>query len=282
MRILAYLARRFVPGDEMADAISAVKRLGDAGLVASLDILGEDVTDRSEAEKAAAEYVCLLDEIGNNGIDSTVSLKLSQMGLEIDFDFCLGLMRKIMEKATERSNFVRIDMEGSAHTQRTLDLFEALYRDYKNVGIVLQSYLHRSKEDTKRMAELGASIRICKGAYKEASSVALQKMDEIRESFNQMVETLLRAGTKVAIATHDEKVIRWTLAFAEKESIPREMFEFQMLYGLRRRRARELASQGYAVRAYVPFGTHWFPYFVRRLRERPENVLFVLKGLVTD
>jgi proline dehydrogenase len=282
MGVLSYLARRFVAGERMSDAVSAVDRLNSFGLLASLDVLGEAVTDRFEAEKASQDYLRLLDEIGRRGIRSNVSLKLSQMGLEIDTEFCLSLTKAILAKAKEHSNFVRIDMEGSALTQRTLDVFKRLHRDHPNVGVVLQSYLFRSEGDARELAALRAPVRVCKGAYKEPPSIAFRDMNQIRRSFQSMVQILLKAGSNVGIATHDEKLIRWAIDWTREEKIPREQFEFQMLYGIRRRRARELASMGYAVRAYVPFGTHWLPYFTRRLRERKENVFFVLKGLVTN
>jgi proline dehydrogenase len=281
MSALSFLARRFVAGERMSDAVSAVERLNATGLLATLDVLGEAVTDRVEAEQASREYVRLLDEIGRRGIRSNVSLKLSQMGLEIDTEFCLSLLGTILKKARERGNFVRIDMEGSALTQKTLDLFGRLHRDHDNVGIVLQSYLLRSEGDARELAAVRASVRVCKGAYKEPSSLAYQEMGEIRRNFQTMVEILLKGGSHVGIATHDERLIRWALDWSRAEKIPPDRFEFQMLYGFRRRRARELASLGYAVRAYVPFGTHWLPYFLRRLRERKENVLFVLKSLVS-
>jgi proline dehydrogenase len=266
----------------MSDAVAAVGRLNPLGVLASLDVLGEAVTDRIEAERASQDYLRLLDEIGRKGIRSNVSLKLSQMGLEIDTEFCFSLVRTILAKARERGNFVRIDMEGSALTQRTLDVFRRLYRDYPNVGIVLQAALLRSEGDARELAALRAPVRVCKGAYKEPASTAFQDMEDIRRNFRLMVQILLEAGSRVGIATHDEKLIRWALDWTREKNIPREQFEFQMLYGLRRRRARELASMGYTVRAYVPFGTHWLPYFMRRLREKKENVFFVLKGLVSD
>lgn len=266
----------------MNDAVAAVRRLNSFGLLASLDILGEDVSDRTEAEAAGREYVRLLDEIRRQGIRSNVSVKLSQMRLEIEPDFCFSLMRMILERARENSNFIRIDMEGSALTESTLQVFSRLYRDYKNVGVVLQSYLHRSEGDARDLAALKAPVRVCKGAYKEPASLAFRSMGDIRRNFRTMVEILLRGGSKVGIATHDEKLIRWAVEWTRREGISPERFEFQMLYGLRRRRALELASMGYTVRAYVPYGTHWLPYFMRRLRERKENIFFVLKGLVAD
>ncbi|MFH1262028.1 MAG: proline dehydrogenase family protein [Pseudomonadota bacterium] len=282
MRALTYLARRFVAGEEMSDAVEAVRRLNGNGILASLDVLGEAVTDRNEAEGAAHDYLRLLDEIACQGIAGNVSIKLSQMGLEIDTEFCFSQMHAILEKARQQENFVRIDMESSALTQSTLDVYYRLYRDHPNVGIVLQSYLYRSEKDARDLAALHAPVRVCKGAYKEPQSIAFKNMDDIRRSFRTMVEILLRGGSKVGIATHDDRLIDWAIEWTGEEKIPRDRFEFQMLYGLRRKRARELAKNGFQVRTYVPFGSHWLPYFMRRLRERKENVFFVLKGLVAD
>jgi proline dehydrogenase len=282
MRALTYLARRFVAGERMPEAVESVRRLNGNGILATLDVLGEAVTDRAEAESASRDYLSLMDEISRQGIRSNVSLKLSQMGLEIDTEFCLSLMRTVLAKAKSCGSFVRIDMESSALTQRTLDVFTRLHREYGNVGIVLQSYLHRSEGDARELAALRAPVRVCKGAYKEPASLAYQSMDDIRRSFRTMVEILLQGGSNVAIATHDEELIRWAADWTTREGIPRDRFEFQMLYGLRRKRARQLAEAGYRVRIYVPYGTHWLPYFMRRLRERKENIFFVLKGLVTD
>jgi proline dehydrogenase len=282
MGILSFLARRFVAGEKMDEAVSAVQRLNEKGLSASLDILGESVTDRREAERAADEYHQLLRAIRDRGIRSHVSLKLSQMGLAIEPEFCASLVRGIVARAGEFSNFVRIDMEGSAWTGPTLDLHRRLFRDHPNVGIVLQSYLERSEADARELAVLRAPVRVCKGAYKEPLSVASHDIEEIRGNFRRIVGILLKGGSHTAIATHDESLIRWAIDWTGREGIPKDRFEFQMLYGIRRRRASELASMGYAVRAYVPYGTHWLPYFMRRIRERKENALFVLKGLVSN
>ncbi|HLG18528.1 MAG TPA: proline dehydrogenase family protein [Bdellovibrionota bacterium] len=283
MGTLSFLARRFVAGETLEEGIDAVRTLNVGGVMATLDVLGENVSNEREVEAAAASYIELLRAIGRAKIQSNVSLKLTQMGLDIGEDYCLGVMRRIVAEAMQHNNFVRIDMEGSAYTERTLHLFQELYSKFPNgVGIVLQSYLHRSEEDARKMALLRAPVRVCKGAYKEPTSIAYQDMDDIRRSYRSMVEVLLKGGSHVGIATHDERLLRWVVEWTGKENVPRSQFEFQMLYGLRRKRARELASQGYAVRSYVPFGTHWLPYFVRRLRERKENIFFVLKSLVTD
>ncbi|MFH1017733.1 MAG: proline dehydrogenase family protein [Pseudomonadota bacterium] len=282
MSALSYLARRFVAGETLDDAMKAVISLNRDGILASLDVLGENVHSETEAAVARDEYLRLLDEIRRLGVKSNVSLKLTQMGLDMGHELCISNVRRIVERARQYGNFVRIDMEGSAYTERTLGIFTELRKTCPNLGIVLQAYLHRSEEDAKKLVELKAPVRVCKGAYKEPASIAFHRMEDIRRSFRQLVEILLKAGSNVGIATHDEKLIRWALEWTAREKIPRDRFEFQVLYGLRRKRARQLAAEGYPVRFYVPFGTHWLPYFVRRLRERKENVFFVLKSLVAD
>ena len=201
------------------------------------------------------------------------------MGLDIDAEFCLANMVRICERASALQCFVRIDMEGSDYTQKTLDLFSDLFRRHKNVGIVIQAYLHRSLKDTLELIDLGARVRLCKGAYKEPPALALQEMAEIRKNFKKLSESLLLKGDYPALATHDDELIAWVRSFTASHGIGKEKFEFQMLYGVRPETQRKLAAEGYNMRVYVPYGTHWLPYFYRRLRERKENVYFVLKHL---
>jgi len=282
MGTLSYLARRFVAGEQMEDAVDAVRTLNSEGLIATLDVLGENVSNQKEALAAADEYIELLHAIQQHKLESNVSLKLTQMGLDIGNEFCLKNVKNVIDIAGRQNNFVRLDIEGSPYTERTLDIFRQLYKSSKHVGCALQAYLYRSEEDAMKLAKIKAPVRVCKGAYKEPASIAFQNMDDIRRSFKTMVEILLKAGSKVGIATHDEKIITWAVQWVEENKIPRNQFEFQMLYGLRRKRGKQLAAQGYVVRSYVPYGTHWFPYFVRRLRERKENIFFVLRSLVAD
>ena len=282
MGTFSYLARRFVAGESIEQAILAVRTLNVDDLVASLDLLGEDVSNPSQAQATVLEYTRLLEKIACQKINSNVSLKLTQLGLKVSEDFCVSLIRQILQKAWAHQNFVRIDMEGSQYTERTLNIFYRLFSEFKNVGIVIQAYLYRSENDAIKLASLKAPVRVCKGAYKEPSSIAFQGMEDIRRNYKILVETLLKSGSKVGIATHDERLIQWVLDWTQKNQIPKAQFEFQMLYGLRRSRARQLAAMGYIVRTYVPYGSHWLPYFIRRLRERKENVLFVLKSLVSD
>ncbi|MFN8005547.1 MAG: proline dehydrogenase family protein [Terriglobia bacterium] len=276
-RILFPLARRFVSGHDVAEAVVAVRRLNALGITATLDVLGENVTQRKSAELAAASYLQTLEAIRQSGIQANVSLKLTQMGLDIDQDFCLANLVQICQKAAALESFVRIDMEGSSYTQKTLDLFQQLFRTHQNVGIVIQAYLHRSLEDIEQLVTLGARVRLCKGAYQEPPGVALREMPEIRRNFKKLAEILLLRGNYPALATHDDDLIRWIQSFTTDHAIGREKFELQMLYGVRAATQRKLAAEGYNLRVYVPFGTHWLPYFYRRLRERKENVYFVLK-----
>jgi len=276
---LFFLARRFVAGVDVESAIRVVRGLNENGLHATLDLLGENVRDRGQAERAVEAYATLLDRIATAGIDSDISVKLTQLGLDISEHFCEENMRRLLSRAAERRNFVWIDMEGSAYTQRTLDLFFHLFRTHPNVGVAIQAYLYRSEEDVRRLADVGARVRVCKGAYKEPKTIAYRRMRDIRRNFLRLAEILFERGSEPAIATHDEQLIEAVQRLARERGITPDRFEFQMLYGIRPRLQERLVRQGYRVRIYVPFGTHWFPYFYRRLRERKENVWFVLKNL---
>jgi proline dehydrogenase len=275
----AILARRFVAGETAAAAIAAGRRLHDRKIKATFDLLGEDVLDEQAARRSAEANKDLLRRIPPE-VDRNISIKLSMMGLEIATDFCLELTAGILDVAREVGGFVRIDMEGSRHTQRTLDAFHALRRRYDNVGIVLQAYLHRTEDDVKEAIGRGDRVRLCKGAYKEPPDIAWTKMDDIRASFRRCARLLLEKANYPAIATHDESLVQDALAFVRERGIGSERYEFQMLYGLRPHRWDELVKAGHNVRIYVPYGTHWFPYFYRRLRERKENVFFVLRSLL--
>jgi proline dehydrogenase len=272
------LARRFVAGETADAAIAAGRALHARGINSTFDLLGEDVLDRDAAVRSAEANKDLLRRIPAE-VERNISIKLTTMGLDIAEDFCLGLVSGVLDTAREVGGFVRIDMEGSKHTQRTIDMFRRLRRAYENVGIVLQAYLHRTEQDVKEAIARGDRVRICKGAYKEPPEIAFQDMDEIRASYRRAADLLLDAGNYPAIATHDESLIRHALAYTRKKAIPPARFEFQMLYGLRPRRWDALIAAGYNVRVYVPYGTHWFPYFYRRLRERKENIFFVVRSL---
>lgn len=281
-QILFPLARRFVAGTNVEQAIQAVRSLNHSGIRATLDVLGENVTERGTAENAATSYLLALDSIQRSGIEANVSLKLTQMGLDIDPNFCLANLVRICEKAAIQGNFVRIDMEGSRYTEETLALFHDLFCTHSNVGIVIQAYLHRSQADLERLNAVKARVRLCKGAYREQPDTAFQRMPEIRDNFKKLAESLLLQGEYPALATHDDLLISWTKEFVQSRGIGKDRFEFQMLYGVRPETQRRLVREGYRVRVYVPFGTHWLPYFYRRLRERRENVLFVLRNLFKE
>jgi proline dehydrogenase len=272
------LAKRFVAGPDPDSAIAAGLHLHGRGIRATFDLLGEDVKGREAARRSEEANQHLLRRIPPE-IERNVSIKLTMFGLEISEAFCEENVIALLETAREVGGFVRIDMEGSKHTQRTIDLFHRVRAKYDNVGIVLQAYLHRTPDDVREAIARGDRVRLCKGAYKEPAEVALQDMDDIRKAYGGCAHLLLDKGNYPAIATHDESLIQDVLAYARAQAIPSDRFEFQMLYGLRTRRWDELVKSGHRVRIYVPYGTHWFPYFYRRLRERRENVLFVLRNL---
>ncbi len=282
MKIPVYFARRFVAGETAPEAIEAVKELNRDGIVATLDLLGENVSSEKQADEAVEEYYRLFQLITDHKVKSGVSLKLTQLGLDFGLDFCIERMRKVLIDAKKHNLFVRIDMEGSFYTQTTIDAFVKLASEFENVGLVLQAYLHRSMDDAKMMADRKFSIHVCKDAYKESSSIAYQNMGDIRTHYKNMVKILLDGGSRIGIATHDDELIEWATKYVTENNTPKSQFEFQMLYGLRRKKALELVKQGFRIRSYVPYGTHWFPYFYRRLRERKENVFFVLKSLIAD
>lgn len=279
MRLLTSLAKTFVAGETQDEAIKVVRKLNEKNIMATLDVLGENVEKKEDAEKAVQAYLDLLDKIKDSEVQSHVSLKLTQMGLDIDDEYCYQNMVEIVKKAEENDNFVRIDMEGSPYTQRTLNIFYRLYNDFKNVGIVIQAYLYRSEKDIQELNKVKAKVRLCKGAYKEPSTIAFKKMRDVRKNFIKLDESLLLEGNYPAIATHDDLLIEATKEFVKENGISNDQFEFQMLYGIRTKTQERLVQEGYNIRVYVPFGTHWLPYFYRRLRERKENVFFVLKNL---
>jgi proline dehydrogenase len=259
-----------------------VRKLNADGLTATLDFLGEDVTDIREAEQTRDAYHVMLDAIRQSGLRTNVSVKLTALGLLVDENVCAEFLAGIVEHAASLDDsFVRIDMEGSAVTSATLAVFERVYARHKNVGPVLQAYLRRTPTDVERAIELGARVRLCKGAYREPEDVAFADMPTIRKAFARSAEALLLAGNYPAIATHDDRLIDAVRAFTAEHGIANDRFEFQMLYGVRPDKQRELARAGYNVRVYVPFGTHWAGYFYRRLTERKENVYFVLRSLIT-
>ncbi|MFQ5530251.1 MAG: proline dehydrogenase family protein [Gemmatimonadota bacterium] len=275
-------AARFVAGDSHGDALTVATTLNGQGFRVTLDLLGESVAERDEANRATAEYADSLELIEQSEAHTTISLKLTQLGLGIDSEFCLQNLRRIVDRAAELGNFVRIDMEDSAHTERTLQIFYAVFRERRNVGVVIQSYLRRSEADVARLIELGAPVRLCKGAYKEPASMAFQERAEVDASYVRLMKMLLDGGTPTAIATHDERMIDATLDYARSNGIPQGAYELQMLYGVRRQLQRELVAEGLPVRIYLPYGSQWYSYFMRRMAERPANLTFVLRAMLGD
>jgi proline dehydrogenase len=277
-------ANRFVAGETLETALTAVARLNARGITASLDLLGESVHNEAEARAAGQEYVSMLDRIYERRADANVSVKLTAMGLDVSEDLCVSIMQKILQRAREYQTFVRIDMEGSAYTQRTLELFEQrLYPAYReNVGIVLQSYLYRTFADVQQAIANKARVRLCKGAYKEPETVAYPDKKEVDANYVRCMHELLEHGNYPGIATHDEAIIRKVKSFVREKQIPLNRFEFQMLYGVRRDLQDRLVREGYRMRVYVPFGTQWYPYLMRRLAERPANVAFITGNVLKE
>lgn len=278
MKLLTFLARRFVAGDTLEDALPAVQALNAEGLKVTLDHLGEECHSPAQAEADCDEYLEMLEHISQGGLDCNVSLKLTQFGLSIDPELARKNLVTVLERAKRLDIFVRIDMEGSAYTQKTLDLFYSLFPSYPNVGVVIQAALRRSRADVEKLVSLGARVRLCKGAYKEPSEIAFGKKEEVDQNYDQLAQLLVKAPMP-AFASHDDARVDFAAAAAEKAGLAKHRYEVQMLYGLRPKRWRQLKERGHAVRIYVPYGTHWFPYYTRRLRERKENILFVLRGL---
>ena len=279
------MARRFVAGETLEEAIAAVQALNQGGLRATLDHLGENVLSEIEARDDATEVLDLLEAIEVSGVQSGVSIKLTQLGLDLSPALAADNAERIVARAAQANRFVRIDMEGFEYVQPTLDLFEELWGRYKNVGVVIQSYLYRSADDVDRLVDQGASVRLVKGAYDESPEVAYPDKADTDASFTRLTEQLFsdRAqtnGVYAAIATHDAELIDWTVDHTRQQAIPPDRFEFQMLYGIRSGLQRQLVAEGYQVRAYVPYGEQWYPYFMRRLAERPANVLFLLRNLL--
>jgi proline dehydrogenase len=283
MRSPNSFARRFIAGETIDEAIAAARTLEANGLMQTLDLLGESVATMAEADAATRAYLATFERIVAAGIGRNVSLKLTQLGLTIDRATCVDNLRRILDAATANDFFVRVDMENSEFTQVTLDVFETVWQQgYRNAGIVLQAYLKRSAADVTRMNALGARVRLVKGAYQEPKTVAFQRKDDVDAAFMQLMQLLLERGNYPAIATHDPHIVAATRRFASAKSISLDRYEFQMLYGIRRDLQRSLRDSGHRVRVYVPFGREWFPYFMRRLGERPANIGFVINGLLRE
>ncbi len=274
------LALRFVAGETIEDALNAAQAMAAAGFSASLDHLGENVTQLSEAAAARDVYVQLLDQIHARRLNAYVSVKLTQLGLDLSEERCYENVAAVAEHAGTCRNFVRMDMESSAYTDRTLDMVRCLRPRFDNVGAVIQSYLRRSERDVERLLAEKIPIRLCKGAYQEPPEIAFPRKADVDANYVRLMRLLLKSGLYHAIATHDERMIRATIDFARSERIAAGSFEFQMLYGIRRDLQARLVRDGWRLRVYIPFGSHWFPYLTRRLAERPANLLFFLKNLL--
>ncbi len=274
------VTHRFVAGDNIDEAVEAIRQLNRKRISATFDHLGESISSEAETRAEVSEYIRLLDEIDRNALDSNVSVKLTQLGLDIDPQLCYENTRRLVEDAREHRNFVRIDMEDSPRTDATLDIFRRLRGEFDNVGIVIQSYLYRSEQDIRDLLAMGARIRLCKGAYKEPESVAWPDKADVDANYVKLMKILLDSPIYHGIATHDEKMIAATRQYAAERGISSDHYEFQMLYGIRRDLQEKLIAEGYRMRVYVPYGDAWYPYFMRRLAERPANVWFILKNLI--
>ena len=281
------ISGRFVAGTQVEDALRVTRRLNEAGLSVSIDNLGENASSVEEVQQSARLYEQLLSEISARGLNANVSLKLTHMGLDVDPKLAYSQVSALVDRAAsvQPKNFVRVDMEGSAYTQRTLDIVHELHSVPQNrgcVGAVIQSYMRRSEDDVTKLLTHGIRIRLCKGAYKEPAEIAFQAKSEVDSNYLRLMKTLLKSGVYHGLATHDEKIIREAKTFATGEGIPKDTFEFQMLYGIRRDLQHSLVHEGWRVRVYVPFGTEWYPYMMRRLAERPANVRFVMRNLLRN
>lgn len=275
------LTTRFIAGESIDEAVAAIREINAHGCTASFDHLNESVGSAAETEAEVAEYLNVLAAIDETGIKSNVSIKLTQFGLDIDPELAYRNARRIVEDAHRRGNFVRVDMEGSNVTQATIDIFRRLRAEFglNDVGIVVQSYLYRTLEDAQALVKIPARIRLCKGAYNEPPEVAYPEKADVDANYVRVMQVLLSSGVYHGIATHDPKMIDATIDFAQREGIAKDAFEFQMLYGIRRDLQEQLARDGWGMRVYVPYGKHWYPYFMRRLAERPANIWFVMKNL---
>lgn len=271
------LVDRFVAGETLQSALRVASQLQSKGMKVSIDYLGESVRDRQMAEAVVEEYLRVLPALAQAGLDTQVSVKLTQLGLDIEDAFCVRNLERIVQCAQEVGGFVRIDMESSAYTKRTLDIFYSLHERYPNLGIVIQAYLYRSADDIDQLIGCKASVRLCKGAYAEPASIAYPRRGQVNAAYRRLMQKLLLYGHNPALATHDERIIRDAITFTLEKGIEPQRFEFEMLYGIRRDLQERLVRQGYQMRVYVPYGEAWYPYFTRRLAERPANLLFFLR-----
>lgn len=281
-RLTSSLAYRFVAGDQLDDAVRVVTDVNRRGWSASLDHLGENVTEEKAARSATDDYLAAFERIAAEKLDANVSVKLTQLGLDIAPELCQEMLTRVLQRAKQLNNFVRVDMEGALYTQRTLDLVLGLHERFPNCGVVLQSYLYRTPEDVLRANKAKVRVRLVKGAYDEPATVAFAKKADVDAKYEAEMRELLLNGVYPAIATHDDRLIEATKRFAREREINPDRFEFQMLYGIRRDLQDRLLREGYRVRIYVPYGTEWYPYLMRRLAERPANLLFIVRSLIRE
>ena len=272
------VSRRFVAGEALGEAVQATRGLNQRGIRVALDLLGENVSDDKEARAAAGNYIAAIDNIKQSGIDANVSIKLTALGLDISQDLCEQNVQTILERAKEQGIFVCIDMEASAYTEQTVDIVLRMHKQFEQVGTVIQSYLHRSKKDIEQLIAEGVRVRLVKGAYKEPATIAFQQKSEVDQNYVQLMLMLLARGNYPAIASHDESIINAATTFVRDHGISKQAFEFQMLYGIRRDLQEKLVQKGYDVRVYVPYGSQWYPYLMRRMAERPANLMFVMSN----
>ena len=276
------MVRRFVAGNTLAEVLPVLQHIREQGMTWTVDVLGESVDSEESARAAADRYIETLDALAEGGLEANVSLKLTQMGLEIDRDFCLQNVGRVVEKARQIGAFVRIDMEDHSKTDVTLQMVRELHARHPEVGAVIQSYLRRSESDIADLVEQRIRVRLCKGAYDEPAKVAFRTRDEVDDSYRRLMERLLLEGRYPALATHDDRLIDHALQFIAENQIPPDRYEFQMLYGVRRDLQERLVTAGQTVRVYVPYGTEWWPYYMRRLAERPQNLIFILGSVLRE
>jgi proline dehydrogenase len=278
-RLTQGLIKRFIAGEDIATALQITQRLNQEGFLVALDYLGEDTQRVEDAEQAANQYIALLEHIDRSGVNSCISIKLTQLGLDLGQEVARKTLARVLDAACRLNNFVWIDMESSKHTQQILDLFCEMYPDYPNSGTVLQSYLYRTPDDLERLLQLGARVRLVKGAYAEPREVAYPDKKSVDRQFKIQMERLLERGKEPAIATHDVRLIAHAKRYAAELGLNKSQFEFQLLYGISRELQKQLVAEGYRTLIYVPYGEQWYPYFSRRLAERPANLYFILRSL---
>jgi len=274
------VAQRFVAGESLDDALAAARNVNNAMQLASLDLLGENVSDEAGARRAAENYLSIFKRIEKEKLDANVSLKLTQLGLDLSEELCQELLEEIVAHATARGNFVRVDMEGSAYTERTVEMTKRVRAKFSGVGTVMQAYLHRAEKDVLDLLAAGCRLRLCKGAYQEPPEIAFPNKADVDANYVKLMKLILPSGIYHGIATHDPAMIDATKSFVLEKSIHRDQFEFQMLYGIRTDLQQQLVREGFRLRIYIPYGTDWFPYFMRRLAERPANLMFFVRNLL--